>query len=431
MQITNQSAGQGNWDTGYEWKAISLLATGFALVGIDRMVISPLFPVIQKDLNLTYQDIGNISAALALAWGLTSLFVGRVSDRIGRRKVLIPAVIAYSLLGGLTGLATSVGMLLVIRALLGVAEGAYAPLSNVAAIEASHPSRRVRNLGFVLFGYTLLSMAFGPIIATQLLDFLPSWRWVFILVALPGFIVAWLLYRVLRDTQGSLATHESNPQVTAQRLPWTQILRYRNIRLNLVAVFCMMTCLFVVAAMMPNYLTDHVKLSVQQMGFVMSGFGFGACAGYLFMPALSDRFGRKPTVLAGFLGTLISLWMLLQSGEPAQLFFWMFVVACFVAAMSSNLVAPITVESVPASLSGTAAGVVNGVGEIVGGALAPVGAGFVADHYGIQQAFTVALIASGLGFLISLFFIETAPSRTRLKSGVEARQAELMAREEP
>ena len=41
------------WDTSYEWKAVTLLALGFGLVGLDRWLIAPLFPAIMKDLHLT------------------------------------------------------------------------------------------------------------------------------------------------------------------------------------------------------------------------------------------------------------------------------------------------------------------------------------------------------------------------------------------
>jgi MFS family permease len=91
------------WDARYEWKAVAMLALGFGLVGLDRFIILPLFPVMMPDLGLNYQDLGNISAVLAIAWGISSIFMGRLSDRIGRRKVLIPAVLLFSLLAGVPG----------------------------------------------------------------------------------------------------------------------------------------------------------------------------------------------------------------------------------------------------------------------------------------------------------------------------------------
>ena len=75
-----------SWDVQYEWKAVALLSLGFGLVGVDRFMIMPMFPVMSKDLGLDYQDMGMISAVLALAWGVASMFVGNISDHIGRRN---------------------------------------------------------------------------------------------------------------------------------------------------------------------------------------------------------------------------------------------------------------------------------------------------------------------------------------------------------
>ncbi|WP_434666731.1 MFS transporter [Paraburkholderia sp. A3BS-1L] len=105
------------------------LSLGFGLVGIDRFMIMPLFPVMMRDLKFDYQDLGHITAALSVAWGISAMLAGRLSDRFGHRKVIIPAMLAFSLLACARGLAWSVGSLIAIRALMGVAEGAYLHLS--------------------------------------------------------------------------------------------------------------------------------------------------------------------------------------------------------------------------------------------------------------------------------------------------------------
>jgi hypothetical protein len=55
---TGHSAGAGQWDTAYEWKAVALLGLGFGLVGLDRWIIAPLFPFIAADLGLPEGEIG-------------------------------------------------------------------------------------------------------------------------------------------------------------------------------------------------------------------------------------------------------------------------------------------------------------------------------------------------------------------------------------
>ncbi|QTR04022.1 MFS transporter, partial [Saccharothrix algeriensis] len=67
--------------------------------------------------------------------------------------------------------------------------------------------------------------------------------------------------------------------------------------LAIVALCGTMTCIFVLSAMVPSYLTDFLHLSTVQMGLIASGIGFGAFFGQLVIPGASDRIGRRPAVL--------------------------------------------------------------------------------------------------------------------------------------
>src|SRR5688500_5415470 len=158
------------WDSSYEWKAVLILSVAFGLVGLDRFILPPLFPTMMKDLNLNYQDIGNLVGILGVAWGVSAIFVGNLSDRLGRRRVLVPAVVLFSLLSVFSGMATGLISLLVIRAAMGAAEGAVAPTGVAVAVEASHPKRRGMNNGIFQCSLALCGLAVAPIVATQLLE---------------------------------------------------------------------------------------------------------------------------------------------------------------------------------------------------------------------------------------------------------------------
>ncbi|MGA2564319.1 MAG: MFS transporter, partial [Steroidobacteraceae bacterium] len=89
------------WDTAYECKAVTLLALGFGLVGLDRWIIAPLFPAMMQELHLNYQDLGSVVGVLGIAWGVFAVIGGGLSDRLGRRRVLIPSILGFSVLSGL------------------------------------------------------------------------------------------------------------------------------------------------------------------------------------------------------------------------------------------------------------------------------------------------------------------------------------------
>ena len=399
------------WDTAYEWKAVTLLALGFGLVGLDRWLIAPLFPSIMKDLNLNAQDVGNCIGILGLSWGVFAAVMGGLSDKVGRRKVLIPAIIAFSLLSGFSGIAGGFASLLAVRALMGVAEGSFCPTSFAATADASHPKRRGFNLGLQQSGFALFGLALAPIIATQLLGVM-SWRWVFALVSVPGLILGLLMYRVIREPQGAPTRDAGAPAAKTERGHWRDVLRSRNIPVAMVALFCAMTGVFVLGAMLPLYLTQYLSLDTQRMGVVASAIGFGGFVGQFGLPGLSDLLGRRLASVLGFVGTAVMLIVFRGLGaQPLELFAVLFAASFFTLGLVSLLSGPVATEAAPAGMVSTSIGLVVGAGEIFGGGVAPALAGFVAAHFGIQNILWLPIGAVLLGVLVSLLLKETAPAK--------------------
>jgi MFS family permease len=310
-------------------------------------------------------------------------------------------------ISGFSGLATGMMSLVAIRAIMGVMEGSFCPTSLAATNEASWPSRRGFNLGIQQCTFALFGLGFGPIVATQLMSVVPSWRWVFFVAAIPGFILAGLMFKVIREPVAHARQASGAPAHA-----WATIFRSRNIVVSMGALLCAMTCVFVLSAMVPNYLIDYLKLTPGQMGFVTSAIGFGGFFGQFGLPGVSDFLGRKPVAVCGFLLAALMLWVFAGIGAaPTTLFAALFVVSFFCLGLIALLTGPIATESAPAGLVSSAVGIVVGSGEIFGGGIAPSMAGYIAQHYGIQNILYLALAGVGLGVIVCLALKETAPRK--------------------
>jgi len=322
-------------------------------------------------------------------------------------------VVAFSLLSALSGMATGLASLLVIRAVMGIAEGAVAPTGVAVAVEASHPKRRGMNNGLFQCGFAMFGLALAPILATQLLE-VTSWRNVFLLVGVPGLIVAALMWFTIREP----LTIAANGGQAEKRASLSEIFKNRNVPLAMLSLLCSMTGVFVVSAIMPNYLIDYMKLTPQQMGFVTSAIGFGGILGQFGVPTVSDFIGRRLTVLLSFVGASIFLVLFMRTGANLPVLFGLlFFVALFNFGALSIVAGPLAAEAAPVGLIATVSGMVIGVGEIFGGGVAPSIAGGIAKNYGLQYTLHFALGGMICGFLISLFLRETAPRRAKQTKG--------------
>jgi len=97
--------------------------------------------------------------------------------------------------------------------------------------------------------------------------------------------------------------------------------------------------------------------------------------------------------------------------NPPVLFALLVMITFFCLGLIALLTGPIATESAPAGLVSSAIGIVVGAGEIFGGGIAPVIAGYIAQHYCIQNILYLALSGVTLGILVCLFLKETAPKK--------------------
>ncbi|MFM0620133.1 MFS transporter, partial [Paraburkholderia nemoris] len=127
---------------------------------------------------------------------------------------------------------------------------------------------------------------------------------------------------------------------------------------------------------------------------------------------ISDYIGRRLTALIGFIAAAVLLYFFANTGaHPQLLFALLFGVAMFSIGLLSLLSGPVAIEAAPLGLVASTIGFVSGVGETFGGGVAPVIAGFVAQHFGLARTLDFALYSLISGAVVTVFLVETAPRR--------------------
>jgi predicted MFS family arabinose efflux permease len=348
---------------------------------------------------------------LALAWAASGLIFGAVSDRIGRRPVLIPTVFLFSILSWLSGIARSFAELLFIRTLMGIAEGPTWPTMTSMIEASSEPKNRGRNIGIVVSASALAGLALAPVLTTQIAARF-GWRTAFFVGGIPGIILGILIWRFVKE----LEEGESEPHHHAKPsfMDYLALLRYRNMLLCCVGAAGFMTWLFVMHSFAPLYITEVSKRSATTAGFIIGAGGLGAFMWGWIFPWVSDRTGRKPTLM--FVALISAMAPLIYQVPFLIAHPWLMAAAGFFVNGGQGIAPLVLVlvptESVPANFAATAIGLVTLVGEIVGGAMAPALAGAAANRYGLGAPLWIASAGAVLVLLASLFMAETSPSKT-------------------
>jgi MFS family permease len=407
-------------DTSYEWKIILLLSITFGLVGLDRFVLPIILQspnsTMAQDLGLTPEDGGALAGYLGMAWGISALAMGYLADKLGRRAVLVPAIVVFSLMSVFSGLAGSVTALVIFRIIMGVAEGPVASTGVAVAVEASKPSRRGMNNGIFQCMISLFGLALAPFIATRLLESY-SWRAVFMIVGAPGLIMAILMWFVVREPAVRADTGHGGVNGTAL----LNMFGHRNAKIAPLTLICAMGGIFVIAALLQAYLTAPagagLGLDAVTAGSVFTAVGVGGCIGQFAMPAISDLIGRKLATLASYILAALSLYAFTQAGPDNTLLLWvlLFFASLFNFAALAILAGPVAAEAAPPGMLASMAGFVIFAGEFIGGGAAPMIAGWIAGQpeWGLKGALYFAAAGLVVGFIVALFLRETAPRKLK------------------
>jgi MFS transporter, ACS family, hexuronate transporter len=174
----------------YRWTICALLFVATTTNYVDRQVLGILAPTLQRDLHWTETDYGDIVSWFSFAYAFGFLIAGRVIDRIGVRRGLAAAVVAWSFAAIGHAFARTAAGFSIARAMLGVSESAIFPGSIKAVAEWFPQRERALAAGIFNAGTNM-----GAILTPLLVPWIAlrwGWQWAFIATGVLGLL--WLLF---------------------------------------------------------------------------------------------------------------------------------------------------------------------------------------------------------------------------------------------
>ncbi len=420
-------------------RVIVLLACVLGLAGADAATVGASATELRQGLHITNTDIGLLVSVTALVGAVATLPFGVLADRVRRTTVLGLAIFLWAAAMLWSASVPNFHELLLARLFLGAVVAAAGPLAASLIGDWFAASERGRIYGYVLAG-ELLGAGFGFAVTGDIAAL--SWRAAFVILAIPAFVLGWLVLRLaepVRGGRGALA-HATRPlpaetaeprETDAQQLARARgiepdpalvtgrdmrraslpqaaryVLRVRTNLLLIAATACGYYFLAGIQTFGSEFAKEQYGIDQPLANLLLLGVGAGAIAGVLFGGAIGDWLlrrgrltGRLATAIVGAGGTVVLFLpaLLTRSAFTALPYL---VAAVLFLTLQNPTIAASQLDIMPPSLWGRAEAVRTMLRSLAM-ALAPLLFGAVSDNVfgggrsGLQWTFVVMLVPLG------------------------------------
>ncbi|MBI4291209.1 MAG: MFS transporter [Betaproteobacteria bacterium] len=397
---------------GHESKVVGLICAAHFISHFHLLLLPPLFPLLRDFYGVGFTELGLTIAVLNITTGLTQVPFGFLVDRYGARKILIGATFVESVAVGLVGVFPSYSALIVLIAVVGVANAVYHPADYAmlnASVDRSHIGRA--------FSFHTFSGNIGDAIAPAtilLLTSLFGWRAAMMACGVFGVFVGvllWLNSGMLRDA--------SRPRSSAPALG----ARHRTGVALLLSLPVLMGMLFYVGITMTgsgfrvfsvSTLHELYQTPLGAATVVLSAFLFSAPLGVLSGGFAADRISRHD-IVAAFCFVCVAACISAVAAFDPPLFVIGLIFA--VAGFCTGFIAPqrdMMIRSItPPGQMGKVFAFVS-TGFNVGGVIAPLLYGWMLDHSNPRNIFWATAV---LALLTMVTVLITGVERRRATAG--------------
>lgn len=415
--------------------ALALLMVSGIVNYLDRGTLAVANSSIRSSLGLSLGEMGLLLSAFSWSYAMCQLPVGGLVDRIGPRRLLGVGLIVWSLAQAAGGFVGSFGAFIVARIVLGIGEAPQYP-SAARVVTNWFPLRARGTPTGIYNAASPLGTALAPLCLSVLIASL-GWRAAFVGTGAIGLVVALVWLALYRDPEALrlndeerryLAGDADETHIAHRRLSfadWRRLFSYGTTWGMLLGFFGSVYLNWVYLTWLPGYLTIERHMSLMRTGFAASvpflcGF-IGALVAGWFSDLITKRSrsavaSRRNAVVITMLG-MVAFTIpaaLVQSNTIALA--CISVVIFLANAASACSWALATAAAPPDRVASL--GAIQNFGGFLGGALAPILTGYIAQAWSFVPAL---LTAAGIAFAGALAYLLLVRKPIPEQDGAEAR----------
>ncbi|MBU0596460.1 MFS transporter, partial [Candidatus Bipolaricaulota bacterium] len=371
-------------------------ATATAQLGLG--IISPILPLYAKTFAASATEIGLVFTAFSISRALLGPFVGRLSDRIGRRPIILTGLVIYAVVSVLYASAESLWTLGLFRFIQGVASVMVTPIAQAYVGDLTPKGREGRYLN-AFYASQFIGMAFGPLLGGVIGS---MWSYDAAFYAMGGLSVLSLVLVFLTVPVDQTAREHRQPKLRTIT-PLRQVVSSDGVKAMLAYFITRGFWRQSFNAFYPLYAVVAFAVDEASVGLVLSTYMFAE--GLLQVPFgfLADRFPRIRQIVVGSVFAPLILLAVPYVGSPWAVALLTFGMGAFSALGRASLVA-IRTELGRTHGMATLAGL-QGSAFAVGQALGPLMSGAVVDLVGVVAVFPFGSGVGCLGTVLVLIWL--------------------------
>jgi AAHS family cis,cis-muconate transporter-like MFS transporter len=347
--------------------------------GMDLQMLSLALSSISKELQLSTIGAGALGTYTLAGMGIGGVLAGRLSDRIGRMRVIRWAVLTFTICTGIIGFVHTYWQIAFMRFVSGFGIAALYSLGTLVVAEYVPTRIRTTVLGTVQAGWSAGYVAAALLSSYVLPTF--GWRPLFWCAIVPGLLTLLMLrgipdppsWRAARENgrarDGGFSELWANPITRRNAIVWT----FTSVALQF--------GYYGANTWLPSYLVKDLGVNLQSMGWYVAATYTMMCLGKIITGYAADIFGRRAMWVASGLLTAVYLPVFVFYGTASTIPYLLLVFG-FLYGAPYAVNGTYMSESFPASVRGTAVGATYNLGRI-GATMSPLLIGFAATEYSI------------------------------------------------